>query len=181
MKLVTSKYNFLMVRSLVVLLALFCAFPLHAKDPAVLYTGMDYVSLEYGQLPTEEDALLTIGGNVNVAPVTNVVVEAGFGDPENESGLRMRGSVLLQLQPIKRFGVSPYLLGGMSQMELGAQQCVDSEASCQPVGIRTVGLNYGIGIGMDVLRDRSLNLSWSRYNGSEDVQLNMLSMGVSFR
>lgn len=165
---------------LITLLLLSLCSPLYAKEKNSLYTGMDYVSLEYGELPSEEDALLTIGGNINLTSITNVVFEAGFGNRNNESGVRMRGSMLLQVLPIKRFGVAPYLIGGLSQMELGTQQC-QQDGSCTAVGVKTTGLNYGLGLSIDAWHDRVLNVSWSRFSGSDDVRLNMFSLGVAFR
>jgi len=166
---------------LAALCLLFFCCAAQGKENNALYTGMDYVSLEYGELPTEENALLTIGGNINLTSMANMVFEAGFGNREKSNGVRMRSSVFLQVSPIKRFGFAPYVLAGLSQIELGTQQCGQNGVACESIGVQTIGMNYGMGVSLDVWRGRQLNLSWSRFDGSDDVRLNMFSMGVSFK
>jgi hypothetical protein len=155
-----------------------------------LYTGLDFVQSDVKDEFKENDALFVFGGAFQFNRYVGLAVEAGVQDADITEGTILKGSALLQLNPLLIPKASPFLFAGLTSARLVRQNCeqvfiqvdggIYGGTECHNDYFGTTGPTVGVGVNIRAFKRSSLILRYSIYHGSENSTLRVFGFAASF-
>ncbi|RFA24738.1 hypothetical protein CAI21_20525 [Alkalilimnicola ehrlichii] len=169
-----------MVRWFFCLLALLLAWPVQAERVR-LAAGVDYLQGGFKDDAGKDGALIAFGFEWEASPRLGYGFSLGMRDQDADNGIWGKGDGYLRYRLRPNGALDPFVVGAVSSVGLSRHECSAGANGASPMACGTersgsYGLSYRLGVAIGNRSGAQLDVFWSQYLGTEDVQLNIVGV-----